>query len=70
MKCPLFRVAAVIQPGVFDENAFKCLKEECAWWNEESGRCAIFVGFTNLEFIKLRLEMIEAKMPHEKQFRK
>jgi len=48
----------------------ECKKEECAWWDEESGQCCIFIGLTNLEFIKLRLERLVDKMPHEEQFRK
>jgi hypothetical protein len=43
MKCPLF---AMFQPfacrkqGISD---YDCLKEECAWWDEETGLCSVKV---------------------------
>lgn len=70
MKCPLsrYRLASPYPP--VKEEREDCLEEECPWWDEESKRCCVFVGMMSLEWIKLRLEMIEAKMPHEEQFRK
>lgn len=67
MKCPLIiYVKSSPYQGEETEQG-DCLKEECAWWDEESERCSVFVGMMSLEWIKLRLEMIEAKLPsHER----
>jgi len=62
MKCPLSQ-------GYFRWNeddkgyvVMVCLKEDCAWWDEEKNCCSIKV-------IAKELTNIQIKMPHEGQFR-
>jgi hypothetical protein len=41
MKCPLFVQAIVAYQGNDQEAKLDCLKEECAWWDNTNGLCAI-----------------------------
>ena len=51
-------------------HTFECLKEDCAWWDGEYQHCQ-FVELVNcVSAIEDYLAKIEAKMPHELQFRK
>jgi len=41
MKCPLIAVAIVRELGEPLGDEADCLKEECAWWVQDSGMCAL-----------------------------
>jgi len=63
MKCPLSK--SIIRVG--DEASIgtmvECLKEECAWWVETQGRCAIKDVALSLDYISTDLTHILESMP-------
>ncbi len=70
MKCPLMLMDWRSKP---EEKSFlpkDCLKEECAWWVEPQGRCAIEDIALSLGFISTDITRMLEKMPHEEQFRR
>ncbi len=63
MKCPL--MLKVWEPG--DERrhweSIDCLKEKCAWWDEEDGRCALLSLMGDIRVISEVVRNIALKMP-------
>ena len=70
MKCPLATAACIIRRSDLDEVTDECLKEECAWWDDEMGDCAVLDLAQTLWSIRGMLADIRDKIPHEEQFRK
>ena len=70
MKCPLIREMHEADDGEFYYTHEDCLKEGCAWWDEDDKVCAIFNICSFLQVIGDNLYEIVQKMPHEEQFRK
>ena len=50
--------------------AFECLREDCAWWDEYFQRCDPTGLLPHIKSIEETLAKIKEKMPHELQFRK
>ena len=46
-----------------------CLKEECAWWDNTHGICAVLQLSKAIYYMGLHIAQAEKKMPHEGQFR-
>lgn len=65
MKCPLFRIAAVIQPGGYAKGAFDCLKEECGQWDKEGDGCSELTKAELLRSISYWLQCIHEKLTPE-----
>ena len=67
MKCPLM----TLEYRLIDQGSSiyiqDCLKEECAWWDEEVNMCSIRSFVEQFENIALYLFEIRNKMPHEEQ---
>ncbi len=40
MKCPLFMIHILQEPGKVDLAKVDCLKEGCGMWDEKTGICA------------------------------
>ncbi len=70
MKCPLIKKQVKVELGEVWDEPLMCLKEECAWWDEEDGRCAILSLMGDIRVISEAARNIALKMPHEEQFRK
>lgn len=70
MKCPLSNFG--LHPSTVGEilSPADCLKEDCAWWLEDIGMCAIRDLALELRYTQYRLQDMLTKMPHEGQFRK
>lgn len=70
MKCPLFTMyaATYTEPDKYKDR--ECLKEKCAWWDEETNECSKLSEEKALRWISRSLQEIRLKMPHEAQFRK
>jgi len=63
MKCPLLILAYTYVPGPTAENVGDCIKEECAWWNETQGMCAVKDLAQQLGYISSDLTQISESMP-------
>jgi len=50
--------------GYLPEGGADCIKEECAWWDENQGRCAIKEIGVCLEYISTDITQILEKIPH------
>ncbi|MBA7545293.1 hypothetical protein ES705_37659 [subsurface metagenome] len=70
MKCPLSITGELAPDKEFIGAAADCLKEECAWWDEHGGFCAILKVSRHLEALGINAEELLEKMPHESQFRR
>ena len=70
MKCPLLYGCWIARQREELPELSDCLKEECAWWNNDSFMCALLDIDVKLKVLGLILNDIKGKMPHEKQFRK
>lgn len=70
MKCPLLSMILYHREGYLPEGGAECLKEDCAWWEQDLNLCAIKAIALELRFTQLRLADMFDKMPHEEQFRK
>ena len=70
MKCPLLSVGAYADSSQSAYESMDCLKEECAWWDEENSQCCPQTIVSTLEILNNQLLAIIEKMPHEEQFRK
>lgn len=69
MKCPLsFRsmYSNEPEPKIYGGD---CLEAECAWWVVVSQSCAMEAIPRIIGYVGSEVEAIEAKMPHEGQFR-
>ena len=69
MKCPLLMPRWIGMPEVIKDSQVECIKEECAWWQEEIGNCIIYQLGMEIGTLTSFLEDIRDKMPHEGQFR-
>lgn len=70
MKCPLSREVRYDE-GYYVTGDFKdCLKEECAWWDEERMCCHIRTLSKQVDRLADRANEIRDKMPHANQFTK
>jgi len=47
-----------------DGNGIKCVRAECAWWDEEQGMCCIPDMAKSLDFILERVSDISAVVEH------
>ena len=63
MLCPLFRVTKTTKDGEVEWHLSDCLKEECAWWNETQGMCAVKDLAQQLGYISSDLTQISESMP-------
>lgn len=70
MKCPLLAIAWSGVVAKQQEDYPDCIKEECAWWDNEYNLCCVNRLSAGLAEMVALLNGIEAKMPHEAQFRK
>lgn len=63
MKCPLLTMYAITYdtPEKFKDR--DCLKEECAWWEQDLSLCAIKEIALELRYTQLRLADIIEKRP-------
>ena len=43
MKCPLMLIGRTVLPQDKGKDIADCLKEECAWWDEEMNCCSVKV---------------------------
>ena len=41
MKCPLITAGLMADHETSITSSFDCLKEECAWWDEHTQKCAV-----------------------------
>lgn len=41
MKCPLSCIGDYGKEHIINNPSFDCLGKECAWWDNDYGRCAI-----------------------------
>ena len=67
MKCPLLVIGETYNGRRDDFTITDCLKEECAWWGNNSQQCAINKIGAELYVIGEVLEEIRDKMLHEKE---
>ena len=67
MKCPLLIIATLSGQGRYDWAKSDCLKEECAWWVNNSQQCVMNKLGVELWVIGEVLEEIRDKMLHEKE---
>ena len=70
MKCPLLSIYDHESRQGKVIKSLDCLKEECAWWDEENSQCCAQTIVSTLEIFNNQLLAIIDKMPHEEQFRK
>ena len=70
MKCPLFVLHVLKEPGKVDLEKLNCIQADCAWWEPKIGKCAVLRIWQALQDIHEILHDIEARMPHEGQFRR
>lgn len=69
MKCPISPWGLRSSTPPVRESFKDCLKEECAWWEQDLNLCAIKELALELRYTQLRLADMEKKMPHKGQFR-
>lgn len=55
MKCPLFRLAQLLQPREITWNEIDCLKEECALYHDGLEDCGLFLIQEYLALITAQL---------------
>ena len=67
MRCPLLVMGQIAHQGVMIASENDCLKEECAWWGNNSQQCAMNKLGAELYVIGEVLEEIRDKMLHEKK---
>jgi len=70
MKCPLLWASVLNSPRQVETKHGDCLKEECAWWDEERVCCHFRTLSKQVDRLADRINEIRDKMPHEEQFRK
>jgi len=59
MKCPLSITGNLTGDGEFIGAAADCLKEECAWWDEEKNLCSLKVMAKELSRLQRGLQRKE-----------
>jgi len=67
VKCPLFAIASKEQERRGFLTHIDCIKEECAWWLEDIGMCAIRDLALELRYTQFRILDIKDRMPHQEQ---
>jgi len=70
MKCPLFCIGDFTKTNILECPSFDCLKEECAWWEPNDGRCSVVVLAQFIAGMGMNISRMVEKMPRERQFRK
>ena len=70
MKCPLLFIAYTNMEDEYFDLHSVCLKEECAWWEQDLNLCAIKELALELRYTQLRLADMGTQMPHKGQFTK
>jgi len=70
MKCPQFDMAILIRGKKETIIHPDCLKEECAWWDEELECCGEVGTRVSLKLIAELLQELVNKIPHAGQFLK
>ena len=70
MKCPLLATAEIWLKPKGPIKYSDCLKEECAWWDEQNGQCVIKGIMIELRCAVDILEEVRDKMPRVGQFKK
>ncbi len=55
MRCPLQLTLAWSTGGVLSTPSRDCLEGECAWWNHNSGECAILSLAMDVDRIEVKL---------------
>jgi hypothetical protein len=55
MKCP------ILQAGAKSDPEGDCLHEDCGWWDDEKGRCAVITIATKLYDIAWNLDEIRQR---------
>jgi len=68
MKCPLTFEMFSYPAGEVVAQSGDCLKEECAWWDEFSDRCALWAIGRAVNLHGVWLEKLVDKMPHVEHF--
>ncbi|MBA7560963.1 hypothetical protein ES708_02597 [subsurface metagenome] len=63
MKCPLFMIHILQEPGKVDLAKVDCIKEECAWWVEASESCAMEAIPRIIGFLGSELKTIKEELP-------
>ena len=63
MKCPLFVMGNIANPGILDDEVEDCYKEECAWWNKVLAECVVLSILEELRLLVGAAGMIADKMP-------
>ncbi len=67
MKCPLLLFEHYTTFEKIGSEVADCLKEECAWWDDRLGRCAVLTISRIMIDVGRQVEAIQSKMPHEEQ---
>lgn len=50
MKCPLTLTSPFMAGGAtISREGLECLEEKCAWWDEDSERCAVLMVAVDLD---------------------
>lgn len=70
MKCPLLAIAEMGVPRKGKGPEIDCLKEECAWWDRIDEQCGFLSLSHDIHWLRVTLQQIRDKMPHEEQFRR
>ena len=70
MTCPRTFQVEISEDDQIKLAGADCIKEECAMWDEEDGRCAIRSLMGDIRVISEAVRNIALKMPHADQFTK
>lgn len=62
MKCPLLSIKDPYSAQHPPAPEYDCLKEECAWWNNTIGLCAVLQLSKSTYYAGLHIPGIEAKL--------
>jgi len=59
MRCPMFMVHLLQEPGKVDLATIDCIKEECPWWSRAHSHCAIVASQGAYDLLVKTLETID-----------
>ena len=65
MRCPLILVGRTWGEEEKGKEGDRCLKEECAWWDEKIQMCAVRSFTARIRAIEMTTERIEEKITKE-----